>query len=92
MDEEFRHLPGAELVLPGIADLAAGRITDEAILVAIGSPRLRLCGIALPAIRCENPEAELFGRLQARYGDDAHSRYNALIRITLNPQAKNTKL
>jgi hypothetical protein len=37
-------LPGADLIERGIADLNAGRETAEALLVSIGSSRLRSLG------------------------------------------------
>ncbi|MFN7961300.1 MAG: hypothetical protein U0002_08515 [Thermoanaerobaculia bacterium] len=71
---------GAELVEPGLADLAARRETVEALLVAIGEPRLRRLGLAVPAHAYREPEHQLYHLLASRHGDAAHSRYNALIR------------
>jgi hypothetical protein len=55
-----------------------GKATVEAMLVSIGAPRLRLLGLEIPET-VEAPENALFALLE-RDGDDAHSRYNALIR------------
>lgn len=76
---ELTSLPGHELVLKGLDDLANGRETDEALLVSIGAPRLRLVGIDVPE---PLPAAEhrLYDRLAAVHGDAAHGRYNALVR------------
>lgn len=72
-------LPGAELVENGLADLAAGRETVASLLVSIGAPRLRQLGIEV-----SNPipaaEHRLYRLLSDSTEDDAHSRYNALIR------------
>ena len=42
------ELPGQELVVVGVADLREGRETVEALLVAIGSRRLRAVGVDVP--------------------------------------------
>ena len=76
------NLPGGELVSQGIADYAAGRITPEACLVAVGWPRLERAGLPLPAAvrdRFPEPELQLYGLL-LQEGGDAYSRYNSLLR------------
>lgn len=72
-------LPGADLIEQGVADLEASRETDAALLVAIGAPRLRQLGLAIPP-GPPNPEHRLYLRLADTAGDAAHSRYNALVR------------
>lgn len=74
------HLPGADLVEQGLADLRAGRESSEALLVAIGEPRLRRIGLDLPPIAIDEPEHRLYLLLAADDPATAHSRYNALIR------------
>ena len=71
--------PGADLVEKGLDDLAAGVESAEALLVAIGAPRLRRLGYDVPAVY-DAPEKRLYVRLAAEGDDAAHSRYNALIR------------
>ncbi|HEX4956164.1 MAG TPA: hypothetical protein VF017_22475 [Thermoanaerobaculia bacterium] len=73
-------LPGGDLVEQGLADLAAGRETLPALLVAIGTPRLRRAGLAVPALTIEQPEHRLYDLLAQSNADSAHSRYNGLIR------------
>ena len=73
-------LPGEDWVRAGIADLGAGRRTEAALLVAIGSPRLRASGLQVPSVDVTDPEARLYEMLASRDADSAHSRYNALIR------------
>jgi hypothetical protein len=73
-------LPGEDLIETGVHDLLAGRETIAALLVAIGSPRLRRLGLALPEQLPENPEHRLYDLLAQDGQDSAHSRYNALIR------------
>ena len=79
MREISDALPGADLVRRGMADLAAGRETPEALLVSIGAPRLRGAGLEVPA---PFPDAghRLYLLLAKDHGDGAHSQYNALVR------------
>jgi hypothetical protein len=83
---EFDALPGGDLVRQGLADLSAGRSTAEALLVAIGAPRLRSAGLEVPdepaswTDSSRWPEDRLYLLLAAVDSDSAHSRYNALIR------------
>ena len=71
-------LPGGDLVEKGLLDLAAGTETAEALLVAIGGPRLRRLGFDVPIL--DTPEHALYALLSRDNPDDAHTRYNALIR------------
>jgi len=73
-------LPGADLIDEGVTDLREGRETIAALLVAIGSPRLRRLGFELPDSLPEDPEHRLYDLLAKDEPDSAHSRYNALIR------------
>ena len=75
------NLPGADLVTAGIAALRRRDFNVEALLVAVGAPRLRRAGVELPpaAGEPEAPELALYAALRGE-GGDAHSRYNALIR------------
>jgi hypothetical protein len=77
---EQQGLPAGDLVRKGLGDLAAGRETVEALLVAIGAPRLRRAGIDVPPHGFHRPEHRLYERLARSHPDSAHSRYNALIR------------
>jgi hypothetical protein len=72
-------LPGEDLVRAGVADLERGIESVPALLVSIGAPRLRGLGIELPPT-LPDPEHRLYELLAAEHGDDAHSRYNALVR------------
>ena len=73
-------LPGSDLIAAGVLDLRAGRETIAALLVAIGSPRLRRLGLEFPEQLPTNPEHRLYALLESDGSDSAHSRYNALIR------------
>jgi hypothetical protein len=76
-------LPGADRVRSGLADLAAGRETEAALLVSIGAGRLRDAGLDVPP-GFPDPEHRLYRLLSGIHGDDAHSRYNALIRLLVS--------
>lgn len=74
-------LPGGDLVMAGLRDLRAGVQSIEAALVQVGATNLRARGLDVP-VRNVRPSAEhsLYAMLAARYGNAAHSRYNALLR------------
>jgi hypothetical protein len=72
-------LPGEDLIERGLADLRRGRETEAALLVSIGSPRLRRLGIEVPA-PFGGAEHRLYALLSRTGSDSAHSRYNALLR------------
>lgn len=57
---DFSSLPGADLLDKGPEDLRAGRESPEALLVAIGEPRLVRLGIDLPAHQLDQPEHRLY--------------------------------
>lgn len=72
-------LPGAELVVAGLRDLAVGAQSVEALLVSIGAPRLSSLGFVVPE-PVADPEHRLYKLLAEDDPDSAHSRYNALVR------------
>lgn len=74
------ELPGEDLITVGMADLKAGVESIASLLVQIGAPRLRRCGIDVPVAANEFPEHRLYELLAAENSNAAHSRYNALIR------------
>lgn len=78
-EQELDKLPGAEIVLPGIEDLEAGRETVDALAVSAAAAKLglsKLVGVAKP----DEPAAHrLYQRLNSELGDAAHSRYNAIL-------------
>ena len=73
-------LPGEDIIEAGVQDLRDGRETVAALLVAIGSPRLKRLGLELPDQLPTNPEHRLYDLLSQTDQDSAHSRYNAFIR------------
>ena len=76
----YEELPGHDLVERGLADLARGVESVPALLVAIGAPRLRRLGLAVPDAKLADPEHRLYLELSRSGPDSAHSRYNALLR------------
>ena len=79
-EESLKNLPGAEIVLAGIADLEAGRQTINASAVQSAAPRLRRIGLDAPIANDDVPAAHLLYRqLSSELGDGAHSRYNAIL-------------
>jgi hypothetical protein len=78
--DSFKRLPGAEIVLPGLADLEAGRETVNASAVQSAAPRLRRAGLSVPPSSGYVPAAHvLYRQLSEELGDGAHSRYNAIL-------------
>ena len=76
----LNSLPGAEIVLPGVADLAAGRESVNALAVQCAGTRLRRLGLDAPSRDEGEPAAHLlYRRLNRELGDSAHSRYNAIL-------------
>lgn len=74
-------LPGAEIVAPGLEDLAAGRDTEQAAAVAMAARRLREAGLEVPEYTQNPPAAHrLYERLAEADRRTAHSRYNAIVR------------
>jgi hypothetical protein len=77
MNDAQTSFPGHELVSVGLADLAAGRESESALLVAMAAPRLRALGFHVPPGGGAQPSHRLYELLTASEG--AHSRYNALV-------------
>jgi hypothetical protein len=71
-------LPGHELISEGLLDLAEGRESESALLVAMAAPRLRTLGFYVPDGGGEQPSHRLY-ELLAETDRGAHSRYNALV-------------
>lgn len=74
------RLPGGEHFAQGLADLAARRESISAFLLAIAARRLAATGVPVPASLPRDPEIGLYRMLRDRYGDDAHSQFNARLR------------
>ena len=73
------RLPGAEIVLPGIEDLRAGRETVNALAVRAAAARLGVSALVGDADSEEPAAHRLYRRLSNELGDGAHSRYNAIL-------------
>jgi hypothetical protein len=74
------ELPGAELILPGLADLRNGKThTVGALLVAIAATRLSEAGLDVSKeFLAPEPELALYDLLQNEQSD-AYLYYNALL-------------
>jgi hypothetical protein len=79
MSDPSAALPGEDLVKQGIQDLARGEATLAALLVSIGADRMRRAGVEIPSPFAD-AEHRLYLLLARDFGDDAHPRYNALVR------------
>ncbi len=78
--ELISDLPGAERILQGVSDHQENRHTIPSCLVRIARPRLSKAGL-MEASPQHDTHAELdLYQLLASEGNQAHSRYNALIR------------
>jgi hypothetical protein len=75
----MKNVPGFELIYKGIEDLKKGLLTVESLLVLIGLPKLKSLGLNIPEYSVDQPEHKLYELLSTN-GDDAHSKYNSLIR------------
>jgi hypothetical protein len=80
----YEQLPGFDLIAAGVADLAAGRQTPAAMLVASFASRLRALGIDVPESPTADPEHELYLRLEREEANGAHASYNALVRRVIS--------
>src|SRR5262245_39528056 len=81
--DQWEAIPGADLLQRGLADLQACRITEHSLLVLVGEPRLKALDVTFPDWRpmFNGPvEHALYDLLALHYGNDAHSRYNSLVR------------
>jgi len=77
---EWAHLPGADLIRKGLADLGRGEVSAESLLIEISASKFLRLGCEVGPRRQRMPEHELFERLAAADPARAHSRYNALLR------------
>lgn len=77
----WTDLPGAELVLAGVADLDRGQLTPNALLVLVAADRLRATGLVVPTSPSSpDPEGALYRALSADDDATAHPRYLSHIR------------
>lgn len=79
LEQEPHKLPGAEIVLPGIEDLKAGRETTNALAVSAAAAKLGVRDLVRDTHPEEPAAHRLYLRLNSELGDAAHSRYNAIL-------------
>lgn len=73
-------LPGARRVERGVRDLNEGRLSTEALLVAVAASRLRALGLGVRKALPEDPDLALYASLRDHPSGDPYYRYNALRR------------
>jgi hypothetical protein len=73
-------LPGGKTIDAGLAALAAGEETIEALLVSLAAPRLNREGVPLPSELLPDADIRLYRLLERENGDLAHARYLACLR------------
>lgn len=75
-------LPAHDLIRQGLDDLAHRRESVASCLVKIASQRMRRCGMAVSVSDDDalNADHQLYAMLGREHGDEAHRRYNALLR------------
>lgn len=78
--QDLAKLPGAEIVLPGIEDLKAGRESINALAVSAAARRLGVSDLVDDSGGEEPAAHRLYRLLNDELGDAAHSRYNAILR------------
>ena len=80
---DFAGLPGSDLALRGLDDLAHGNLSEFSLLILIARPRLSRLGISMTntLVGVKEPfEHALYSFLEKKFPEDAYSRYNSLIR------------
>ena len=77
---DYRDLPGADLFDAAVKDLRAGVESPAALLVSLARGRLVDAGLAVPPVALERPAHRLYDLLASEDPENAHSRYNALLR------------
>ena len=77
---DYKAFPGGDLIERGIEDLGRGIESHQALLVAIGQPRLTRLGLVVPDHPFTLPEIRLYQKLSRPDAEGAHARYNAFIR------------
>ena len=81
---DFDRLPGGIVIRQGLDDLVKARETEASLLVLVGSPRLRRLGLPVPPGSTSGAEHRLYEHLSRNGPNQAHSRYNALIRLLVS--------
>jgi hypothetical protein len=82
LPEAWESFPGAEIITKGLSDLNSGTESEEWFLLQIGVHRLNNLGFSIPALNRNGqyPEDQLYNLLSCKHGNEAHSKYNSLIR------------
>ena len=87
------ELPGENLIIKGLEDLANNIESLESLLVSIGAPRLRKLNFPIPSFAyLEFPENRLYRLLESQEPSTAHSRLNAYVRLLVSFESSLEKL
>ncbi len=80
MTVDLEGLPGRERIERGLRDLRRGRLSTDALLIAVAAQRLRGLGLRLPgnAALPGEPDLALYDSLRGHPSGDSYFRYNAL--------------
>lgn len=77
---DLRKYPGGEIVEKGLKDLSRGIFKSiEALALLIASPRLNELGFKIQENKFKHPNLMLYKKLGAKYGNEAHFQYNAIM-------------
>ena len=81
MIEALDRFPGGDLVQKGLSDLESRTISQESLLVLVGSPRLRSLGFLIKELPMvvKPYEHRLFELIEELSPSEAHAKYNSLI-------------
>lgn len=79
---DLTGLPGADRIERGLRDLKQGRLSTNALLVAIAAGRLRALGLSVGEETAfpGEPDLALYESLRGHPSGDPYFRYNALRR------------
>lgn len=80
LEKDFEGLPVENMIRDGLRDFAEGRESIGSLLVQIGAPRLRKAGVPLPDKVDGDADRHLYNLLGKAHGNEAHAKYNSLIR------------
>ena len=78
--DQLAGLPGEEMVRKGLTDLGSGKVTEEACLASMASPRLRDCGLLSVDISLVADAETTLYRLLGQRAEDPYASYNNLVR------------
>jgi hypothetical protein len=78
---DLATFPGGDIMARGLADLAVGKLSEDALAVLVASPRLTFLGVDIPTVTnaptaCEHA---LYEAIEERMPTGAHAAYKTVI-------------